>query len=313
MLSNAKREILEHQHYKIVGKHSAVKTCLWCRKALRNEGVCYKSQFYGIKSWRCLQMSPVITACNLRCIWCWRAVEFTENKWIGPVDSPSSIVDGCIEKNKALLAGFGGYALVNRKRLQEAAQPLHFAISLVAEPCIYPKLPELIEEIRDRKMTTFVVTNGTMPEMLKKLVKHQPTQMYVTLPAPNEEIFIKSCRPAVHNGWQKIQRSLSLLHNFERNVVRLTLVKDYNLCNAGEYAKILSKAAPDFIELKAYMHVGLSRQRLKIENMPLHSEVRAFAEKINNHLNYTIAGESKESRVVLLSSGKKKLKIKKGD
>ncbi|MDP6671210.1 MAG: hypothetical protein QGI60_05365 [archaeon] len=43
--------------------------------------------------------------------------------------------------------------------------------------------------------------------------------------------------------------------------------------------------------------------------MPLHSEVLEFAEKINKHLGYTIAGESRPSRVVLLSSGKKKTRI----
>ena len=226
---------------------------------------------------------------------------FTAMKWVGPVDSPESIVNGCIEKQKKLLSGFGGYADVNKKRLQEAIQPLHFAISLVAEPCLYPKLPELIEEIHARKMTTFVVTNGTVPEMVKKLLNHQPTQMYITLPAPNEAIFERCCRPAIQNGWQKIHRSLSLLHKFNRSTIRLTLVKDYNMCNAEEYAEILSKTKPDFIELKAYMHLGLSRKRLKESNMPLHPEVRAFAEKINKHLNYNIVNESSSSRVVLLS------------
>ncbi|MDP2974324.1 MAG: 4-demethylwyosine synthase TYW1, partial [Candidatus Diapherotrites archaeon] len=64
------------------------------------------------------------------------------------------------------------------------------------------------------------------------------------------------------------------------------------------------------LEIKSYMFVGYSRQRLQIENMPLHSEVKQFAEKINNYLNYYLVDESRESRVVLLSRKKKGLKIK---
>jgi len=47
--------------------------------------------------------------------------------------------------------------------------------------------------------------------------------------------------------------------------------------------------------------------------MPFHSDVKEFAERINNHLNYSIAGENKQSRVILLSSGKKPLKINKSE
>ena len=39
-------------------------------------------------------------------------------------------------------------------------------------------------------------------------------------------------------------------------------------------------------------------------------EVKAFAEKINKHLNYYLVDENKPSRVVLLSKSKKSAKIK---
>ena len=61
--------------------------------------------------------------------------------------------------------------------------------------------------------------------------------------------------------------------------------------------------------IKAYMFIGYSRKRLAIENMPLHEEVEAFAEKINEHLGYYLTGESKPSRVVLLSKKKNPKKI----
>jgi tRNA wybutosine-synthesizing protein 1 len=77
-----------------------------------------------------------------------------------------------------------------------------------------------------------------------------------------------------------------------------------------EFAKLIEKAEPDFVEVKSYMYVGYSRQRLSIENMPLHEEAKEFAEKINESLGYHFAGESKPSRVVLLSKRKNNLKIK---
>tara|TARA_Y100000310_G_scaffold336351_1_gene420621 strand:- start:2070 stop:3020 length:951 start_codon:yes stop_codon:yes gene_type:complete len=313
MLSESNKKILARQGYKVVGNHSAAKTCFWCKKALRGEGVCYKDNFYGIQSNRCVQMSPALESCNLRCLWCWRAVEYTKAEWKGPVDNPKEIVAGCIEAQKKLLSGFGGYEKVNKKRLQESKEPSNFAVSLIGEPTLYPKLPQLINEINSRGMTSFLVSNGTRPDMIKKLLNHQPTQIYVTLPAPNEKIFQKCCRPLTKDTWQKIQQSLSLLSKFNRSVVRLTLVKNLNMVNPADYAEILSKTASDFVELKAYMYLGLSRKRLKEENMPLHPEVKEFAEKINKHLGYTVAGESAPSRVVLLSSGKKDLKIDSND
>jgi tRNA wybutosine-synthesizing protein 1 len=79
------------------------------------------------------------------------------------------------------------------------------------------------------------------------------------------------------------------------------------------YAKLLELAEPDFIEIKAYMHVGFSQQRLKKENMPEHEEVKKFAKEIlknlDKKLNYKLIDEKINSRVVLLSKGEKNSKI----
>ena len=72
-----------------------------------------------------------------------------------------------------------------------------------------------------------------------------------------------------------------------------------------KYAEILKNTKTDFIEAKAYMHVGYSILRLGIEAMPRHYEVRAFAEEIAKHSGLKILDEKQESRVILL--GKKKL------
>ena len=306
MISGLRKLELEKQGYRVVGKHSAIKICTWCKKAIRGQDTCYKHLFYGINSWRCIQMSPWF-ACTHRCVFCWRDVR--ENLTPEQIDNPKDIVDGCISEHKEILKGFGGNEKRDKKRYEESLKPLHFAISLTGEPCLYPKLPELIDEIKSRGMTAFLVTNGTVPEMLKKLIEHQPTQLYITLPAPDEETYLKTCNPIVKNTWTKIKGSLALIKNFKRSTIRLTLVKGINMINPEGYAELIKQAEPNFVELKAYMWVGHSRERLAIENMPLHNEILEFAEKIAKASGLKIIGQKPESRVVLLMKNDSKDRI----
>ena len=69
---------------------------------------------------------------------------------------------------------------------------------------------------------------------------------------------------------------------------------------AGEYAKLIQKANPDFVEVKAYMYVGSSRERLTLDNMPSFDEVKSFAKKIGDECGKELVNESEVSRVVLL-------------
>ena len=65
------------------------------------------------------------------------------------------------------------------------------------------------------------------------------------------------------------------------------------------------KAHPDFIEVKAYMWVGESRERLKKENMPLHEEIVAFTKDLMKHLpEYDIVTDHVPSRVVMCAKKK---------
>lgn len=299
MVSALEKKDLEKQGYRFVGSHSAVKVCDWCRKAIRDEGICYKSDFYGIKSWRCVQMTPTF-ACTHRCIFCWRNIEETSQEIPKHLDSPKEIVDNCIKEHVRFLQGFGGNEKRNESRFKESKAPLHFAVSLTGEPCLYPKLPELVDEIKSRKMSAFIVTNGTVPEMLKKLIAHQPTQLYLTLPAPNKEIYQKTCNPIINDGWEKINESLLLLKKFNRSCIRLTLVKNINMFNPEQYAELIKKANPTFVELKAYMFVGHSQLRLEIKNMPFHEDIKEFAESIAKSMGWKIIAEKPESRVILM-------------
>jgi len=77
MLTNDIKKVLEKQHYKLAGRHSAVKLCTWTKKSIRDKGSCYKQQFYGIESHRCLQMTPAVSWCTQKCLFCWSNIEQT--------------------------------------------------------------------------------------------------------------------------------------------------------------------------------------------------------------------------------------------
>lgn len=92
-------------------------------------------------------------------------------------------------------------------------------------------------------------------------------------------------------------------------VIRTTLVKEHNISHIDEYAKLVEKANPTYIEAKAYMHIGFSSLRLGFERMPLHAEVKDFALKLSEKTGYKIIDEASESRVVLLSRLEKPIQV----
>lgn len=316
MLPVKLQELLKKQHYALIGKHSAVQICRYTKSSIIDKDVCYKERFYGIRCHRCCQMSPSTMWCQHRCLFCWRPIEHTlGDKIKGKVDSPKQIVDECIKAQQKMLMGFGGNEKCNRTKFREALYPKHFAISLSGEPTIYPKLPELIKELEKRKITSFVVSNGEIPEMIRKI---NPTQLYISVDAPNKDLFNKIDRPCNKKyGWKNLINTLKILKSKKetRTVLRLTLIKGLNMTEPENYAKLIKMAMPMFVEVKAYMAVGFSRQRFGephcVEIMPLHSEVKDFAKKICKHSGYKIIDEKENSRVVLLMKHDRKDRIMK--
>jgi tRNA wybutosine-synthesizing protein 1 len=295
------KDTLKKQHYYLIGNHSAVKICTWTKKSLRDEGVCYKEKFYGISSHRCCQMTPCFT-CDMECIFCWRNMEaHTGIKLKEAIDNPEDIINGCLEGQWKLINGFGGNKKLNKNKFKEARHPNQFAISLTGEPTIYPKLNELIKSLKKRKCTTFVVSNAMFPNKLKNI--EPPTQLYLSLDAPNEKLFRKIDNPTQKDAWKKLNKSLEILNQLRkktRTAIRITLINGYNDTDIKGYAELIKKANPMFLEIKAYMHVGSSILRLAIENMPRHHEVKEFSERLAKELGWKIIAESEPSRVVLL-------------
>ena len=302
-LSDQAIESLTKKGYRFVGskKHSAAKVCHWTKKSLLDEGVCYKEKFYGIKSHRCLQMSPSIPFCHHKCLFCWRDVSITSTTWDEEFDDPGEIIDECIEAQRKLLVGYFGNPHANQKKLKEAQNPNNAAISLAGEPLLYPDIDGLLEEFNKRNFTTFLVSNGLSPEKLKNM-RIEPTQLYLSIDAPNKEVYHDICNPQVKKGWEKLNQSLELLSSFKcRSVIRITCVDGYNMKNPEEYAQIIRESNPDFVEIKAYMYVGSSRERLKLDNMPKNDDVYHFAQSIALLCGRKVVDQSPESRVFLLA------------
>lgn len=300
-----KKEILKNHGYSMTGGESGVKLCKWVGEKLSQNEACYKEKFYGINSHRCLQMSPVLDACNQACLFCWRYQDFQSFK-NSDFDDPKTIVKKSLEAQKKLVSGYGGESDVPDKLWEEAKNPKHVAISLSGEPTLYPDLSELIYEYEKRGMTTFLVTNGTRPKVLESL-DTLPTQLYVTLAAPNKQIYEELCLPKSERLWERLNETLEKLDSLNtRKVVRLTLVDKWNIGWEDEYAKLLEMANPDFIEAKGYVCVGDSRRRMTLENMPSHDKIRGFSKKISEFLNLEVLDEKQRSRVALI--GKKNSK-----
>jgi len=281
--------------------HTAAQTCGWTANSLRGEGTCYKHAFYGIRSHRCIQMTPVVR-CNERCVFCWRdhaghTYELDGVEW----DDPEAVVDASIELQKDLLSGFGGNDEVPRERFEEAMEPRHVAISLDGEPTLYPYLPELLEEFHDRGLTTFLVSNGTRPEVLAEC---DPTQLYVSVDAPERATFDDVVGAREDDAWEKLVDTMDVLYEKDdtRTVLRTTLVGGENVANPDWYAGFYERADPDFVELKAYMHVGDSRDRLDREAMPNPEAVVEFAEEVQANMSgLPVLKTDEASRIALLA------------
>ncbi|MFH1801317.1 MAG: 4-demethylwyosine synthase TYW1 [archaeon] len=331
MIPDKVRKILKKQHYEIVGKNSAVQICHWTKKSLREEGVCWKEKFYGIKSHRCCQFSPSVMWCENQCLHCWRPIEMNLGTDLGEIDEPEEIIKGVINARKKLLMGFKSNKKTSARKFKESLEPTLFTMSLSGEPTLYSKISGLIKEIKKRKAVSFLVTNGLNPEILKKLAeeKNFPTQITVSTNTPNEKLFNSWHCSSKKNAWKKFNDTLKLLKSLKgrtRRVIRLTLVKEGDskekfkeISNMKdehilEYAVLIRKAEPDFIHVKGFKSLGYSRQRMGYSKQPFYDEVLEFAKKLAKELKsekYKILAKDELSCVVLIGKDKKMMKIKK--
>jgi len=317
-----KKELLSDFSHKKYGffKDASIQICEWNKKALRGEGVCYKQDFYGADTISCHQIAPTTFWCNNSCIFCWRPKEYMGSipDMIAQDSDPKELIDGLISERKKLITGFGGNIKVTKEKFDASLDTKHWAISLSGEPTLYKNLPKLIKELKNRKTTetVFLVSNGQNPKMLQKLNKENslPTQLYISMVGPNEKLYKSITCNNEKNGWKNYLTSLALLALLPtRTVIRLTVIKGFNDKDSTieEFASMLEGVQSDFIEIKSYMWLGLSRQRLKEENTPSFLETKEFTNKLLKFLpSFKFENEKDSSRITLLKNKSSKYKTK---
>jgi tRNA wybutosine-synthesizing protein 1 len=309
---------MEKQGYHFVGEHSAVKICEYTANGLRGQTLCYKYAFYGIKSWRCIQATPAI-GCDLGCSFCWRIIpeehgfKWNELNAVKEWENPDTIIDGMITEQRKVVSGFKAVADTDTKtkRWHEAREPMHVALSLTGEPMFYPKMSKLIEGFHRKGISTFLVHNGTLPEAIRRL-NPLPTQLYISMQAPDEETYIKTTRPKIPNAWDRFLKCMDVIRTIDtRTVLRMTLVKGLNMHSPEGYATLIKRGLPKYVEVKGFSFVGGARdpaRHLDLSNMPNHDEIKAFAKKLAELTGYLYTVEHKPSRIVLLCRDQEALK-----
>lgn len=302
-------DALRKQKYHLVGRHSSVKKCKWLHESLVRDKVCYKQKFYGIRSHRCLQMTPAVLSCLTHCIYCWRVMpEDLGLKWDetfkGGWDEPRKIIEGCIKEQIRILTGYKDQIIrgkVSKEKYEEALNPNMAAISLSGEPTLYPKLGEMLKSFQEKKFTTFLVTSGVLPEALRRL-DSEPSQLYVSITAPDYETYKKVNRPISPRLWYSLMETLELMKSFKcPKVMRITAIKSINMDHPEDFSRLIDLSDFTYVEVKAYMHLGYSTGRLERSNMPRFKDVERMGGRISESTGYKVIRKCKDSRVVLLS------------
>jgi len=216
---------------------------------------------------------------------------------------PLDLLYESVRAQRRLLSGFGGNPKVPREKWLDAQNPKHVAISLNGEPTLYTRLSEYMDLCHKHGMTTMLVTNGTLPKVLEKL-DTLPTQLYVSVDAPNKQVFDDVCRPKYNHGaWEQFEKTIDLLPSLDTRIVcRHTLMKGINMSDEhiSQFAALDNRADPDFIENKGYVFVGHSRENLSMENMPSHDDIMDFSNTIAPLTNREVLSDSRPSRVALV-------------
>ncbi|MBI5635942.1 4-demethylwyosine synthase TYW1, partial [Candidatus Micrarchaeota archaeon] len=230
--------------------------------------------------------------------------------WRGGVDTPGEIVEESVYAQRKLLNGLPGFEKTVKSRWLEAQEPWHVAISLAGEPTMYPQIAEMIRHYHAHGMSTFLVTNGSFPNVLQELLDKNamPTQLYLSLSAFDEESYKKTNVPMIENYWQRYNGSLDFLAKVKesnRTVLRMTLVNEWNFSHVKEYAALIKRGQPAYVEVKAFMAVGGARERIGVKGMPLLGQIRDFAKQLAKETGYIYCVEHAPSRVVLLCRDEK--------
>ncbi len=127
--------------------------------------------------------------------------------------------------------------------------------------------------LHSKKVSTFLVTNAQFPERIRDL--KPVTQLYVSVDAATPESLKAVDRPLFKDYWQRFLDSLAAIGTKQtRTVYRLTLIKAWNMEEIANYASLVARGNPEFIEIKGVTFCGNNdASNLTMKNVPFHQEV----------------------------------------
>jgi wyosine [tRNA(Phe)-imidazoG37] synthetase (radical SAM superfamily) len=199
---------------------------------------------------------------------------------------------------------------VKPERLEEAKEVRHCALSLVGEPIMYPQINALIDLLHSNGVSTYLVTNAQFPEAIRTL--DPVTQLYVSIDAATPETLKDVDRPLFADYWERLLRSLEELRRKDtRTVYRLTLINDRNSRQLCEYAKLVTRGQPHFIEVKGVTFCGDSKgSGISMQSVPYHKQVIEFSQQLVAAIDqeqgmagrYRVACEHEHSCCVLIAN-----------
>eukprot|EP01004_Peranema_trichophorum_P002411 NODE_1472_length_1939_cov_59.413546_g1248_i0.p1 GENE.NODE_1472_length_1939_cov_59.413546_g1248_i0~~NODE_1472_length_1939_cov_59.413546_g1248_i0.p1 ORF type:complete len:569 (+),score=90.16 NODE_1472_length_1939_cov_59.413546_g1248_i0:61-1767(+) len=307
LLSTKLRSTLAEQGYRMVGTHSGVRLSRWTKSSLRGRGACFKRTFYGIRSYETLEMTPSL-ACGNKCVFCWKhAGTPVTSQWIWQSDDPKYIAEEVINAHLIMINTMSDVQGVKPNRLLDAQKVRYCEFSLVGEPLLYPYINQLIGEMHKRLICTLLYTNGMFPQQLANLCN--VTQLVLTVAAPTPQTMKSIERPIFDDYWERFQASLDIIATKSfRTVLRLVLIKQWNDSHFDDYARIINRAKPDFVEIKSVIYCGKTESLTLDDNVPKHDELLNFARALcmKNELSsmYALSCEHEHSSCVLLSHRK---------
>ncbi|NDB33270.1 MAG: 4-demethylwyosine synthase TYW1, partial [Nitrososphaeria archaeon] len=102
-----------------------------------------------------------------------------------------------------------------------------------------------------------------------------------------------------------------LLQNLDtRTVLRMTMIRNHNDSESmiPVFADMIKRANVHFIEIKSYMHIGRSTNRLDYSDMLEFDEISHFANQLAQKSQiYSVSNESTISRIVLLQNQQRQI------
>jgi len=116
-------------------------------------------------------------------------------------------------------------------------------------------------------------------------------------------------RPRYDDSRERWNRTLKMLSTLDtRTGLRITLIRGYNDDEEmiPAFASLIRQSNVHYVEIKSYMHIGRSTNRLEHSDMLEMDEVRSFADKLVQENNvFTVMDESEISRLAILQNKKR--------